>query len=237
MRVPRIGSPIIPPRFPIEPIPASADRQGLLCSPTSFSSSLHDRKAMGEFIPKPPARDMSPDPFFASRLWLVSLRISIKIPLPRHPKGIRRRQGAFFMSHSTNHPAKKWNPPAQTGAPREENTVASATECTGLTPTERRIWNKRMRSASFAPSIRSDRRRKQARGARHPEKRRGTKSLGLFVLPRLPSCYSSSASLRPISTPIADAIIKPRVQPEESPRQCRPCTLVFRFSSIFTRLE
>ena len=40
------------------------------------------------------------------------------------------------MSHSTNHPAKKWNPPAQTGAPREENTVASATECTGLTPTE-----------------------------------------------------------------------------------------------------
>ena len=40
------------------------------------------------------------------------------------------------MSHSTNHPAKKWNPPAQTGAPREGNTVASATECTGLTPTE-----------------------------------------------------------------------------------------------------
>ena len=40
------------------------------------------------------------------------------------------------MSHSTNHPAKKWNPPAQTGAPREENTVASATDCTGLTPTE-----------------------------------------------------------------------------------------------------
>lgn len=40
------------------------------------------------------------------------------------------------MSHSTNHPAKKWNPPAQTGAPREGNTVASTTECTGLTPTE-----------------------------------------------------------------------------------------------------
>ena len=74
--------------------------------------------------------------FIASRLWLVFLRISIKIPLPRHPKGIRRRQGVFFMSHSTNHPAKKWNPPAQTGAPREGNTVASATECTGLTPTE-----------------------------------------------------------------------------------------------------
>ena len=65
-----------------------------------------------------------------------------------------------------------------------------------------------MHLASFPPSIRSDRRRKQARGARHPENRRGTKSLGLFVLPRLPSCYSSSASLRPISTPMADAIIK-----------------------------
>ena len=40
------------------------------------------------------------------------------------------------MSHSTNQPAKKWNPPTQIGAPREGNTVASATECTGLTPTE-----------------------------------------------------------------------------------------------------
>ena len=47
----------------------------------------------------------------------------------------------------------------------------------------------------------------------------------------------SSASLRPIKTPMADAIISPRVQPEESPRQCRPCTLVLSSSSIFTRFE
>ena len=137
MRVPRIGSPIIPPRFPIEPSPASTDRQVSLRSLTPFSSSLRARGNDGGFHPPSPLPgDASPDPFFASRLWLVSLKISIKIPLPRHPKGIRRRQGVFFMSHSTNHPAKKWNPPAQTGAPREGNTVASATECTGLTPTE-----------------------------------------------------------------------------------------------------
>ena len=124
-------------RSPIEPSRASTDRQGSLRSLTPFSSSLRDRGSDGEFHPpNPQPGDPSPDPFFASRLWLVSLRISIKIPLPRHPKGIRRRQGVFFMSHLTNHPAKKWNPPAQTGAPREGNTIASATECTGLTPTE-----------------------------------------------------------------------------------------------------
>ena len=33
---------------------------------------------------------------------------------------------------------------------------------------------------------------------------------------------SFSASLRPMSTPMTEAIISPRVQPEESPRQCRP---------------
>ena len=33
---------------------------------------------------------------------------------------------------------------------------------------------------------------------------------------------SFSASFRPMSTPMTDAIIRPRVQPEESPRQCRP---------------
>ena len=145
MRVSRIGSPIVTPRSPIEPSRASTDRQGSLRSLTPFSSSLRDRGSDGGIHPPSPLPgDASPDPFFASRLWLVSLRISIKIPLPRHPKGIRRRQGVFFMSHSTNHPAKnstnhpakKWNPPAQTGAPREGNTVASATECTGLTPTE-----------------------------------------------------------------------------------------------------
>ena len=30
-----------------------------------------------------------------------------------------------------------------------------------------------------------------------------------------------------MSTPMAEAIIRPRVQPEESPRQCRPGTFVF----------
>ena len=48
---------------------------------------------------------------------------------------------------------------------------------------------------------------------------------------------SFSASLRPMSTPMTEAIIKPRVQPEESPRQCRPLMLVSRFSSILTLLE
>ena len=33
---------------------------------------------------------------------------------------------------------------------------------------------------------------------------------------------SFSASLRPMSTPMTEAIISPRVQPEESPRQCSP---------------
>mgnify|MGYP004570116951 CR=1 FL=1 len=48
-------------------------------------------------------------------------------------------------------------------------------------------------------------------------------------------CFS--ISLRPISTPITDAIIRPRVQPEESPRQCRPAMFVSRSVSILTLLE
>ena len=40
------------------------------------------------------------------------------------------------MAHSGKNLAKAWNPPAQKGKPRTRNTVASATECTGLTPTE-----------------------------------------------------------------------------------------------------
>ena len=44
------------------------------------------------------------------------------------------------------------------------------------------------------------------------------------------------ANILPISTPITDAIIKPRVQPELSPRQYSPLILVLKFSSIFTRL-
>ena len=51
------------------------------------------------------------------------------------------------------------------------------------------------------------------------------------------SLEANMAYLAAISTPIAEAIINPRVQPEESPRQCRPRTLVFSSSSILTRLE
>ena len=48
-------------------------------------------------------------------------------------------------------------------------------------------------------------------------------------------CFSSS--LRPIRTPMTEAIIRPRVQPEESPRQCRPVMFVSRSVSILTLLE
>lgn len=43
-------------------------------------------------------------------------------------------------------------------------------------------------------------------------------------------------SSRPIKTPMTDAIISPRVQPEESPRQWKFSILVRKCSSIFTRL-
>ena len=36
---------------------------------------------------------------------------------------------------------------------------------------------------------------------------------------------------------MAEDIISPLVQPEESPRQWRPCKLVLKSVSIFTRLE
>ena len=36
---------------------------------------------------------------------------------------------------------------------------------------------------------------------------------------------------------ITDAIIRPLVHPEESPRQCKPMMLVLKSASIFTRLE
>lgn len=48
--------------------------------------------------------------------------------------------------------------------------------------------------------------------------------------------YSFSESRRPIYTPMAEAIIRPRVHPLESPRQYRPKMLVERSLSIFTRL-
>ena len=40
-----------------------------------------------------------------------------------------------------------------------------------------------------------------------------------------------------MSVPMAEAIIRPRVQPEESPRQCRPLTLVLKSVSILILLE
>ena len=48
--------------------------------------------------------------------------------------------------------------------------------------------------------------------------------------------YPSLAITRPMSTPITEAIIRPRVQPLESPRQWSPFTLVLKSVSIFTRL-
>lgn len=40
------------------------------------------------------------------------------------------------MAHQSKSSAKAWNPPAQKGKLRTGEDVASATECTGLTPTE-----------------------------------------------------------------------------------------------------
>ena len=47
----------------------------------------------------------------------------------------------------------------------------------------------------------------------------------------------SYASSRPMRTPMAEAIMRPRVQPEESPRAWRPGTLVLKLVSILTLLE
>ena len=44
-------------------------------------------------------------------------------------------------------------------------------------------------------------------------------------------------SLRPIKTPMEDAIMRPLVQPDESPRQYSPRMLVVRSGSILTLLE
>ena len=44
-------------------------------------------------------------------------------------------------------------------------------------------------------------------------------------------------SFRPMRTPMTEAIISPRVQPLESPRQCSPAMEVLKSVSIFTRLE
>ena len=45
------------------------------------------------------------------------------------------------MAHSSKNSAKAWNPPAQKGKPRTSGTVASSTECTGLTPAEPENWS------------------------------------------------------------------------------------------------
>ncbi len=47
----------------------------------------------------------------------------------------------------------------------------------------------------------------------------------------------SSEILRPIRVPMTEAIMRPRVQPELSPRQWSPWRLVLKSVSIFTRLE
>ena len=48
--------------------------------------------------------------------------------------------------------------------------------------------------------------------------------------------YAPLARRSPIKQPMTDAIIRPRVQPLESPRQCKFAMLVSKFASIFTRL-
>ena len=49
--------------------------------------------------------------------------------------------------------------------------------------------------------------------------------------------FSCRMILRPMSTPMTEAIIRQRVQPEESPRQCRRRMFVLRSASVFTRLK
>ncbi len=67
--------------------------------------------------------------------------------------------------------------------------------------------------------------------------RRLPKSPGvIFYINMLYFSYLS-AMLLPMSTPMTDAIIRPLVQPLESPRQWRPLTFVSKFSSILMRLE
>ena len=49
--------------------------------------------------------------------------------------------------------------------------------------------------------------------------------------------FSCRMISRPMSTPMTEAVIRPRVQPDESPGQCRRRMFVLRSASIFTRLE
>lgn len=58
----------------------------------------------------------------------------------------------------------------------------------------------------------------------------------IFYINMLYFLYLSAMRL-PMSTPMTEAIIRPLVQPLESPRQWSPLTLVSKLSSIFMRLE
>ena len=58
----------------------------------------------------------------------------------------------------------------------------------------------------------------------------------IFVIEKMFFLILNYISCLPISTPITDAIISPLVQPEESPKQCRPFTLVLRLVSILILL-
>ena len=49
--------------------------------------------------------------------------------------------------------------------------------------------------------------------------------------------FSCRMISRPMSTPMTEAIIRPRVQPEEPPGQWRRRMFVLRSASVFTRLE
>ena len=49
--------------------------------------------------------------------------------------------------------------------------------------------------------------------------------------------FSCRMISRPMSTPMTEAVIRPRVQPEESPKQWKRRMFVLRSASIFTRLE
>ncbi len=60
---------------------------------------------------------------------------------------------------------------------------------------------------------------------------------GRFAAPAFTHSFLPYAIFLPMSTPMTEAIMSPRVQPDESPRQNRFWMLVLRFSSILTRLE
>lgn len=58
-----------------------------------------------------------------------------------------------------------------------------------------------------------------------PQRQKTTKAA---IVPLSTTAAFSQINLRPIRTPMIDAIIKPRVHPLESPKQCSPFTLVLK---------